>query len=234
MQRSGSRSLRDPIDLRRQSPALPLTHPVGKNKSISTLYVGSKNETAMPKEFLEPSGTDVAPRISFPRLLVYEFHQDDPKKCTSARLRKFRLVKGLHNLNQIPSSAIVLNPTSIKILSREDRELIEKQGLVGLDCSWNLSQEVFDRNIRGENRRLPLLLAGNPTSYGIAGRLSTAEALAAALILTGFQKEGARILSPFKWGETFLSLNHEPLEEYAIASRPNLSSIEKEYFEAKT
>jgi pre-rRNA-processing protein TSR3 len=123
-----------------------------------------------------------------------------------------------------------LNPTSSKTLSLEDRELTLRSGLVALDCSWNLSQGVFERNIPGNNRRLPILLAGNPTNYGIPGRLSTAEALAAALILTGFPQRAKVILSLFKWGETFLSLNHDPLEKYAAARSSELSFLEEEFF----
>jgi len=180
-------------------------------------------------ESVVPS-TDRTVAGSFPRLLVYEFRQDDPKKCTSARLRKSRLVQSLPNMRRIPSSAVVLNPSSSKTLSREDRELILRNGLVALDCSWNLSEGVFDRDIPGNNRRLPILLAGNPTSYGIAGRLSTAEAIAAALILTGFRKPAEVILSLFRWGETFLSLNQDPLESYAAARSSELSFLEEEFF----
>ena len=165
-----------------------------------------------------------------PKVLIYEYRQDDPRKCTSARLRKFQLARNLRSLAQISSESIVLNPTSTKTLSREDREPIIDHGLVGLDCSWNSSDQVFDRNIPGENRRLPLLLAGNPTSYGIPGRLSTAEALAAALILTGFRQSGEKILSLFKWGPTFLSLNRHPLKRYSRAQSSEIHSIETEYF----
>lgn len=167
---------------------------------------------------------------SVPRLMVYEFRQDDPKKCTSARLRKFRLVRSLPSLKRIPSLAIVLNPTSSRTLSREDRELVHREGLVALDCSWNMSEDIFDRDFPGISRRLPVLLAGNPTNYGIAGRLSTAEALAAALILTGFREPASAILSLFNWGETFLSLNHDPLEKYAAAKSPELSTLEEDFF----
>jgi pre-rRNA-processing protein TSR3 len=93
-----------------------------------------------------------------------------------------------------------------------------------------LSEGVFDRSIPGNNRRLPILLAGNPTNYGIAGRLSTAEAIAAALILTGFRKPAEVILSLFRWGETFLSLNQDPLESYAAARSSELSFLEEEFF----
>jgi pre-rRNA-processing protein TSR3 len=188
----------------------------------------SESDEIMRGESIKP--VRIATGSSVPRLMVYEFRQDDPKKCTSARLRKFRLVQSLTSMGRIRSSAIVLNPTTSKTLSREDRESIQRDGLVALDCSWNLSEGVFDRNIPGNNRRLPILLAGNPTNYGIAGRLSTAEALAAALILTGFREPAGAILSLFKWGETFLSLNHDPLERYAAAKSSELSQLEEEFF----
>jgi pre-rRNA-processing protein TSR3 len=93
-----------------------------------------------------------------------------------------------------------------------------------------LSEGVFDRNIPGDNRRLPTLLAGNPTNYGIPDRLSTAEALAAALILTGFRQPAELILSLFKWGETFLTLNQDPLESYSAAKSSEISLLEEEFF----
>src|SRR5258708_5437326 len=157
--------------------------------------------------------------------MVYEFRQDDPKKCTSARLRKFRLVRSLRSLKRIPSSALVLNPTSSRTLTREDRELVHREGLVALDCSWNLSEDIFERDIPGINRRLPTLLAGNPTNYGIAGRLSTAEALAAALILTGFKQPARAILSLFNRGDTFLPLNQSPSTTYQTPTSPKPSHL---------
>src|SRR5437867_2780166 len=93
-------------------------------------------------ESVVPSTSRIVAGSSFPRLLVYEFRQDDPKKCTSARLRKSRLVQGLPNMRQIPSSAVVLNPTSSKTLSIEDRELILRNGLVALDCFWKKNFSV--------------------------------------------------------------------------------------------
>ena len=164
------------------------------------------------------------------RIMIYDYHQDDPSKCTSAKLQKFHLALQLNSLKQIPRSAIVLNPSSNQTLSFEDRILIEQYGLVGLDCSWNLSDNIFETNIKGESRRLPTLLAGNPTNYSIRGRLSTAEAIAAALIITGFEKEAQRILAIFSWGKTFLTLNKEPLETYSSTPGDGIRKQEQEYF----
>ncbi len=198
---------------------------------MTPFYQGDRS-TAMKilhGESVLPSMTRMASATS-PKLLVYEFRQDDPKKCTSAKLRKSGLAYGLPSLRRIPPSSIVLNPTSSRTLSHEDRELVQRHGLVALDCSWNLSEGIFDRNIPGNNRRLPVLLAGNPTNYGIVGRLSTAEALAAALILTGFQQPARAILFLFRWGKTFLTLNQEPLESYAKAKSSEISLLEEEFF----
>jgi pre-rRNA-processing protein TSR3 len=108
--------------------------------------------------------------------------------------------------------------------------LIERYGIVGLDCSWNLSDVILQNNIKAENRRLPTLVAGNPTSYSIRGRLSTAEALAAALVITGFEREAQGLLAIFNWGNTFLTLNKEPLEAYSRASASEMSNQERAYF----
>ncbi len=169
-------------------------------------------------------------RDSAPRIMIYDYHQDDPGKCTSAKLEKFHLAQPLHTLRQIPRSAIVLNPLSNKTLSFQDRPLIEQYGMVALDCSWNQAEEVFCDNIRGDYRRLPTLLAGNPTNYSSRGRLSTVEALSAALIIIGFDERAKQLLGIFKWGKTFLTLNREPLREYAQTPPDQLVIQEREYF----
>ena len=163
--------------------------------------------------------------------MVYEYRQDDPKKCTAARLRKFGLVESLRNIRRVPISSIVLNPAAETRISRDDQLLVAEHGIVGLDCSWNRSEGIFSQRVPGELRRLPALLAGNPTNYAILGRLSTAEALAAAMFITGFSAQAERILALFKWGPTFMALNREPLEAYAESSASNLETVESEFFD---
>ena len=64
---------------------------------------------------------------------------------------------------------------------------------------------------------MPILIAGNPTNYAKATKLSTVEAIAGALYIAGFKDEAERVLSIFTWGHTFLELNANLLESYATA-----------------
>ena len=64
---------------------------------------------------------------------------------------------------------------------------------------------------------MPVLIAGNPTNFAKATKLSTAEALAGALYIAGFRDEARKLLSIFSWGHTFLDLNAVLLENYAAA-----------------
>lgn len=125
------------------------------------------------------------------------------------------MVRRIHSLKQIPQKAIVLNPATEKTLHKDDITLAEKFGIVALDCSWNRAEEVLHHPVPGENRRLPSLLAGNPTNYSAVGKLSTVEALAASLWIIGRDQQAKEILRSFSWGRTFYTLNRELLEVYA-------------------
>jgi pre-rRNA-processing protein TSR3 len=60
-------------------------------------------------------------------------------------------------------------------------------------------------------------MAANPVNFGKPCKLSSVEALAAALYILG-QKEHAReILSKVNWGIRFLEVNEEPLDLYSRA-----------------
>jgi pre-rRNA-processing protein TSR3 len=71
--------------------------------------------------------------------------------------------------------------------------------------------------VKGTSRCLPILIAGNPTNFAKATKLSTAEAIAGALYIAGFKDEAERVLSIFTWGHTFFELNANLLESYAAA-----------------
>jgi pre-rRNA-processing protein TSR3 len=103
-----------------------------------------------------------------------------------------------------------------------------------IDCSWERADDIFRyRKIifQGIGRRLPLLLAANPTNYSKAGMLSTAEALCGSLYILGFKEMAALLMNKFKWGHTFLELNSSLLEEYANAKNlREIADLEKSYF----
>jgi pre-rRNA-processing protein TSR3 len=117
----------------------------------------------------------------------------------------------------LPKRSIVLNPFGEIALSPADRERIEQFGLVALDCSWEHAQKVMGEHVRGTSRCLPILIAGNPVNFGKLTKLTTAEAIAAALYIAGFKKEAEEVLSIFTWGHTFLELNKMLLDNYVTA-----------------
>lgn len=160
------------------------------------------------------------------KLFVLHLKEDNPKKCTAEKLRRFGFVIFIR---KCPQSSIVLNPLANAILLDKDRKIVERYGLCAIDGSWKNILEIFVRP-RRRDRRLPLLVAGNPTNYGKIGKLSTVEAFSAALYIVGFKKYSMLLLSKFKWGHTFFELNKELLEEYAKSSREEILKIEKDIF----
>src|SRR5919206_2242558 len=155
--------------------------------------------------------------------------QDDPFRCTAAKLVKFNLVRRVYHLHK---DMLVLNPFAKVLLSREDSEI--SSSVCAIDCSWMRADDIFRyRKIvfHGIGRRLPLLLAANPTNYSKAGILSTAEALAGALCILGYRDMAQEFMNKFKWGHTFLELNCNLLEDYANAQNPEqIAELEEEYF----
>jgi pre-rRNA-processing protein TSR3 len=72
-------------------------------------------------------------------------------------------------------------------------------------------------HVKGTSRCLPILIAGNPVNFGKLTKLTTAEAIAAALYITGFKEESEQLLSIFTWGHTFFELNGMLLDNYVNA-----------------
>ena len=159
------------------------------------------------------------------KLYVLRFNQDDPKKCTAAKLVKFKIASDIRSTNK---KNLVLNPFSEKTLLPKDKSLFNS--IVGIDCSWNLADQAFSKKFIGIKRKLPQLLAGNPVNYSKLNKLTTAEAISASLFILGFKQDALDLLDKFKWGHTFYDLNQNLLEEYSkLKSEDQLENILKEY-----
>ena len=151
------------------------------------------------------------------RVTIYHANQCDPKRCTGLKLKRHGLARIVNKTRFLPKRAIVLNPFSEIAFSPADRKRVEDFGLVALDCSWEHAEKVMQKHVKGTSRCLPILIAGNPVNFGKATKLTTAEALAAALYIAGFKQEAVELLSIFTWGHTFLELNQAMLDNYAKA-----------------
>ena len=151
------------------------------------------------------------------RISIYHANQCDPKRCTGLKLKRHGLARIVTRTRFMPKRAIILNPFGEIAFSPADRQRIADFGLAALDCSWEHAEKVLSHHVKGTSRCLPVLLAGNPTNFAKATKLSTAEALAAALYIAGFKDEAKQVLSIFTWGHTFFELNAELLEAYAAA-----------------
>ena len=151
------------------------------------------------------------------RCVVYNARECDPKKCTAIRLHRVGKIHMVYRFEDLPAGAILLDPMAEKALSREDARVAERRGIIALDCSWKQIEQIARLRRNVQARCLPYLVAANPTHYGRPTTLSTAEALASALFILGERDRAEGILKSFKWGNTFLELNREPLEAYAGA-----------------
>ena len=163
--------------------------------------------------------------------------QDDPKKNTAVLASK-RGDMTLHKtVKTLPRRGIILEPLCGKVFGPEDHEMLLERGgaIVGLDCSWaqiESSVEAVMRRTRLQPRMLPLLLAANPVNWGKPGRLTTAEAWASVLYLTGRKEQAREVLGAFRWGQRFFELNQEPLDAYAAArSSSELIELQFEFFD---
>jgi len=151
------------------------------------------------------------------RIIVYNAKQCDPRKCSALKLKRHGLIRVVYQLKQLPKQAIFLNPFAEKAFSLADRQRIERYALVALDYSWKCTEEARLIPLMGESRALPYLVAANPINYGKPTKLSTVEALAAALFIIGYVEQAETLLSKFKWGPEFIRLNQVRLEAYAKA-----------------
>ncbi|HXG73798.1 MAG TPA: DUF367 family protein [Candidatus Nitrosotenuis sp.] len=156
---------------------------------------------------------------------VLMFKQDDPKKCTAARMVRFGLAR---TVTKTRSDTIILDPFAKQILLKHDSKIAAS--ITGIDCSWNMAENTFERRFSGIPRRLPPLLAGNPVNYSKLSKLTTVEAISAALMILGYKDQGLALLSKFAWGHTFYELNEDLLKDYSeMESEEQVGPLLEEY-----
>ena len=166
------------------------------------------------------------------RIFVYDERDCDPKKCTSRKMVKFQLAKELPNLRSVPYGVLVLDPFAQKAVSREDAERVRAHGILVMDLSWEHVERFPKVRKDAAHRALPYLLAANPVNWGKPMKLTSAEAVAAALYIMGEKEQAHSVLAKFNWGEQFILLNRELLERYSAAeSSQEVVAIQWDYCE---
>lgn len=150
---------------------------------------------------------------------------DDPEKCTARQLGDTGHAT-IHHDDRTPWG-LVLDPYADQALAPPDADRTNR--VVALDCSWTSADEdAF--SMPGLHRALPYLVAANPINFGRPLQLTTVEALAATTYILGEPAQAQTMLAEFRWGETFLELNEEPLNRYAACEDSGaVVAVQEEY-----
>ncbi|KAH7906770.1 DUF367-domain-containing protein [Hygrophoropsis aurantiaca] len=159
-------------------------------------------------------GDDAQPRtkISVP-VAMWDFDHCDPRRCSGKKLARLGLIKELRVGTRF--RGIVVSPKGTVVISPADREIVSKDGVAVVECSWARLDDIPFSKIASPNERLlPYLLATNPTNYGKPWRLNCVEAIAATFYITGFDEYAECLLGAFGWGASFWKVNSPYLERY--------------------
>ncbi|MEM4481147.1 MAG: DUF367 family protein [Desulfurococcaceae archaeon] len=150
------------------------------------------------------------------RIFVLPLREDDPKKNTALKMVRLGLADLINKRRE--RGFLTLNPYSAQYVGPWVKERVSSSGILVVDASWSrLSPRKF-RGIGGLHAKLPPLIAGNPVNYGKPCVLSSVEAVAAALYITGFLSAYYKLVGLYKWMSTFHALNEELLASYSSAT----------------
>lgn len=194
------------------------------SKEPTNATSSSKNELQSGEESEQDESFDL-------KLGMWDFNQCDASKCSGRKLARFGFVSELKISQKFPG--VVLTPIADSVISPSDRTTISERGLAVVDCSWHKIDSTPLHKLKcGAPRLLPYLVAANPINYGKPFQLSCVEAFSAALHISGFKQEAEMLLSKFKWGHSFLSLNGELLDEYSnCKTGADIVAVQKAHLE---
>ena len=164
------------------------------------------------------------------RVIVQDKCQCDPKRCTAKRMIRFGLAE---NAGSVPKGSIVLSPFAEQALSPADRAHAVRKGITVMDMTW-ANINGFPRSEGMDERALPYLIASNPINWGRPMELNSAEAVIASLIILGEREQAGRIIERFNWGEEFMRINGNMLDDYSNAKDSvEVVRIQNEYLDLK-
>ena len=188
---------------------------MGKGRTKGRKYNGNNKWGQMSG--LDPDAPPRHPSLTNLRLMMWDFEQCDPKRCSGAKLARRGILKTMP-LNA-SFKGLVLSPLAKLTLSPADESILDTLGLSVVDCSWARINEIDLMNNQNKNnkhhRLLPFLVAANPVNYGRPGKLTCAEAAAATLYICNKKEAALVLLDVFGWGREFLKINAELLELYS-------------------
>lgn len=189
----------------------------------------------------ENDGANPRPEKPAYKAACWDLGHCDAKRCSGKRLMRLGMMRELHVGQKF--AGVVVSPKARKIVSREDKELLEQYGAAVVEASWKRIDEVPFGRIGGKcERLLPYLVAANQTNYGKPWRLNCVEALAACYYICGHPEWAESILSTFSYGEAFLDINAALLKRYAACENEEqikkaeevwLAKIEREYNDSR-
>ena len=167
------------------------------------------------------------------RLFIYHTNDDDPKKCSAKKMQRFQLATLEQHLRRLPRKTVLLTPFAEYCFSPADKQVVQQQGILAVDCSWKHAEQVFGQLFHSMvPRALPFVVAANPVNYGKPFKLTTLEAFAAALYIIDEVDHARQLTQLYKWAPHFLTLNQEPLEAYRKArTSSEVVAIMKEFME---
>lgn len=189
----------------------------------------------------ENDAENVRPKKLEFKAACWDLGHCDAKRCSGKRLMRLGMMRELHVGQKF--AGVVVSPKGKKIVSREDKELLDQYGAAVVEASWNRIDEVPFGKIGGKcERLLPYLVAANPTNYGKPWRLNCVEALAACFYICGHSDWAEDILSTFSYGRAFLDINAALLKRYEACENEEqikkaeetwLAKIEQEFEQAR-